>query len=41
MQKNKLSKGYALQRSMIDLMNNADYSHPQFWAPFTLVGGIN
>ena len=39
MQKNKLSKGYALQKSMINLINKPDYSHPKFWASFSLVGG--
>ena len=41
-QHNKLSKGYALQKSMKDFIKNAekDYqAHPIFWAPFMLVGG--
>jgi len=39
---NKTSKGYALQKSMKEFINNAekDYlAHPIFWAPFMLVGG--
>ncbi|MBT7895512.1 MAG: CHAT domain-containing protein, partial [Flavobacteriales bacterium] len=37
-----LSKGYALQKSMKDFIQNADkdyLAHPIFWAPFMLVGG--
>ncbi len=39
---NNLSKGYALQKSMKDFIQNADkdnLAHPIFWAPFMLVGG--
>ena len=41
MKNNKLSNGMALQRSMIDFINNVDEdyeAHPIFWAPFMLVG---
>ena len=41
MKSNELSNGMALQRSMIDFINNVneDYeAHPIFWAPFMLIG---
>jgi CHAT domain-containing protein len=32
--------GEALRRSMVTLMEdeNAEYAHPMFWAPFSVVG---
>jgi CHAT domain-containing protein len=32
------SKAGALARSQLDLMQSEEYSHPFFWAPFTIVG---
>ena len=40
-QDQELGRSEALQRSMIELMTNEDrpyYSHPAFWAPFSLIG---
>lgn len=37
----RISRAEALQRSMLSLMGKSaslDYSHPAFWAPFSLVG---
>jgi CHAT domain-containing protein len=33
-----LSKGEALRQAQISLMQVPQYSHPLFWAPFTLIG---
>jgi len=40
-QDQELGRSEALQRSMIELITNEDrpyYSHPAFWAPFSLIG---
>ena len=40
-QDQELGRSEALQRSMIELMTDEDrpyYSHPAFWAPFSLIG---
>ena len=37
----KVGRSQALQSSMVDLMSDPDrpyYSHPAFWAPFSLIG---
>ncbi|NEZ61111.1 CHAT domain-containing protein [Leptolyngbyaceae cyanobacterium CCMR0081] len=33
-----LSKAEILQRAQLKLLNNEDYQHPYFWAPFVLIG---
>ncbi len=35
---NKLTKAEAVRRAQLSLLQNPDYSHPYFWAPFILVG---
>lgn len=35
---NKVTKAEALRRAQLSLLQNPDYSHPYFWAPFILVG---
>jgi CHAT domain-containing protein len=32
------SESEALQRAQVALQQSADWSHPYFWAPFTIVG---
>ncbi len=33
-----LQKSEALRRSMVSMKNSDDYSHPIYWAPFSLIG---
>ena len=33
-----LSKAEILQRAQLKLLNNEEYQHPYFWAPFVLIG---
>ena len=35
---NKVTKAEAVRRAQLSLLQNPDYSHPYFWAPFILVG---
>lgn len=34
----KVTKAEALRRAQLSLLQNLDYSHPYYWAPFVLVG---
>jgi CHAT domain-containing protein len=34
----KVTKAEAVRRAQLSLLQNPDYSHPYFWAPFILVG---
>ncbi len=34
----QLPKAQALQRSQIALLQDPDFAHPFFWAPFILIG---
>jgi CHAT domain-containing protein len=35
---NKVTKAEAVRRAQLSLLQNPEYSHPYFWAPFILVG---
>jgi CHAT domain-containing protein len=34
----KMSKAEALQKAQIEMMQDARYAHPYYWAPFLLIG---
>lgn len=34
----KMSKVEALQKAQVEMMHDEQYSHPYYWAPFTLIG---
>jgi CHAT domain-containing protein len=34
----KMSKAEALQKAQIEMMQDARYAHPYYWAPFILIG---